>query len=117
MLHIGRSDEIFRLRQPRRPDAHGRPTPACRRSRSPSDLEEVLQQLHRTGQRNDVFYVGDFAALDFAILRSMIRIGEEFANRGDAGTPVRFLYDFVGVETMFVRPARPGAGHRWRGIH
>jgi hypothetical protein len=78
---------------------------------------ERLQQLHRTGQGDDSIGVGDLTALDFAVFRVVIGVGDEFANGSDAGPAMRLFDNFIGVETVFVRPPRPNSGDCRRGIH
>jgi hypothetical protein len=78
---------------------------------------ESAKQLQGAGQRNDSFHVGDFAALNFAILGFVIRVGKEFADRGDAGAAVGHSYNFVRIEPVFARPTRPDAGDSGCRIH
>src|SRR6266404_7886074 len=47
----------------------------------------------------------------------MVRAGEEFADRADAGPPVRNLHDRFGVEAMLQRPNSPHARYRRRRVH
>src|SRR5437016_141285 len=108
---------MFGFRQSRRADAHTSQRPRAGGHDRPAFERKRLQQLHRAGQRNDSFDIGDFTTLHFTILRSVIRVGEELADGRDAGTSMRPFNNFVRLEPMLARPPGPRPRHSRSRIH
>jgi hypothetical protein len=79
-------------------------------------LRERLQKFEGAGEGNHAIDVFDFAALDFTIFGFVVSVGEEFADGGDARAAVGLAHDFVGIESMFLRPDRPNAGYGGSGV-
>jgi hypothetical protein len=80
-------------------------------------LRNRLQERQRSRECDNIGDVLDFAALDFAIFRVVIAVGQQFDDCGEARPAVGFAHDFVRNQAMFEGPAGPHAGDRGRGIN
>src|SRR5216117_2010281 len=76
-----------------------------------------LKQFHRAGQRDDSIDVSDFTALNFAVFDGVIGVRQKFTYCRNTWPSMRFPYDFVRVEPVLTRPARPHTRNRRRRIH
>jgi hypothetical protein len=67
-------------------------------------------------QGNYPIDIEDLAPFDFEILCFVIGVGEEFADRGDAGPAMGPVDDLIGVETVLPRPRGPNTHYGWRRV-
>jgi hypothetical protein len=82
----------------------------------PAVVRQSRQQLLHAGQRDNTIHIIDLRLFDDTVLRFVIGIGKQIAQRGDAGASVRMPQHLVHVEAPARSPARPYALHRGYGV-
>ncbi len=76
----------------------------------------LASRSDRAGQGDDACEIGDFAALDFAILSVVIGVGQIVAHRGETRAAVGASDNFFGIESVLKSPLMPDALDGRRGV-